>query len=220
MLEEARAEALERVAAAKAELPALPEGSAPRWSWWPTRSPTATPSGDGSEVHRPDGVGGQRAREALDLLLHVGPGQALEVAHERLGAAVELLVEAVDRVLVVEADRVPLAVGAAELDLPVRRRGLLPLDGIDEGLVALGAEVEVERLAARRGRRAPARARRLVLEVDDLDRAAGREDDAADVVGVVWAGSCSDGSMGSGPYIGPCAEDLSELVAFGRTSRR
>ena len=79
-------------------------GSAPRWSWWPTRSPTATPEPrGGSEVHRPDGVGGEGAREALDLLLHVGARQALEVADERLGAVVELLVEAVDRLLVVEA---------------------------------------------------------------------------------------------------------------------
>ena len=52
--------------------------------------------------------------EALDLLLHVGLREALEVADERLGAAVELLVEAVDRLLVVEADRAPLAVGAAQ----------------------------------------------------------------------------------------------------------
>ena len=42
-LETARAEALEMVAEAKAELPALPDGAARRAaSWWPTASSTAT----------------------------------------------------------------------------------------------------------------------------------------------------------------------------------
>jgi hypothetical protein len=97
---------------------------------------------------------------------------------------VELLVEAVDGLLVEQADGEPLAVGAAQLDLPLRLGGLFPLDGIHEVLVALRADVEVGVLArdARGGLR---RVRRLVLEVDDLDGTPGRQDHAADVVGVV-----------------------------------
>ncbi len=103
VLEESRTEALEMVAAAKADLPDLPDGAARgagaggRLGRRPLRLARL-------EVHRPDGVGGQGAREALHLLLHVGPREALEVADQGLGAVVELLVEAVDGVLVVEAD--------------------------------------------------------------------------------------------------------------------
>src|SRR3954451_9764855 len=79
-----------------------PTGSGRRWSSWPTRWSTATPRP--LEVHRPDGVGIELAAEALDLLLHVGLREALEVADEPLRAAVALLVEAVDAVLVVDAD--------------------------------------------------------------------------------------------------------------------
>ena len=56
----------------------------------------------------------ERLDEAIDLLLHVGVHQALEIADERLGAAVELLVEALDELLLEDAGAVPLAVGAAQ----------------------------------------------------------------------------------------------------------
>src|SRR4051794_1584999 len=127
-------------------------GSARRWSSWRTRSPTGTPD-ELLEVHREDVVGPERGGEALDLVLHVGARQPLEVADERLGAQVELLVEAVDGLLVVETDRVPLAVRAAELDLPVRRGGLLPLDRVHEALVAVRADMELEHLTRDVGRR-------------------------------------------------------------------
>ena len=60
----------------------------------------------------------ERGDEALDLLLHVRPGEQAEVVEQLLGAAVELLVEAVDELLGVDAAAVPLAVGAAQLDAP------------------------------------------------------------------------------------------------------
>src|SRR3954452_3889393 len=75
----------------------------------------------------------ERGGEALDLVLHVGVRQALEVADQGLGPAVELLVEALDELLLEDAGARPLAVGAAQADLPVRRPGLLPLGGVDEG---------------------------------------------------------------------------------------
>jgi hypothetical protein len=67
----------------------------------------------------------------------------------------------------------------------VRRGGLLPLHGIDEVLVAIRADVEVDDLVRRAGR-GLRRMSGLVLEVDDLDRTTRRENDAADVVGVVF----------------------------------
>ena len=127
----------------------------------------------------------ERGDEALDLVLHVRLRQALEVADERLGAAVELLVEALDGVLVEDAELVPLAVGAAQEHLPVRRGGLLPLDRVDEVAVALGADVQVARSARRRRQRLGAAAVGVVLEVDDLDGAARGQDHAADVLAVV-----------------------------------
>ena len=69
--------------------------------------------------------------------------EPLEVADERLGAAVELLVEALDDVLLEDAGAGPLAVGAAKGDFPVRRARLLPLDGVDELGVAVRADVQV-----------------------------------------------------------------------------
>src|SRR3954453_13470583 len=74
--------------------PRCRKDSARRWSSWRTRSPTGTPDGS-LEVHREDVVRLERRGEALDLVLHVGAREALEVADERLGAVVELLVEAV-----------------------------------------------------------------------------------------------------------------------------
>ena len=85
----------------------------------------------------------ERVDEALDLVLHVRRHEALEVADEGLGAAVELLVEALDGVLLVDAGAGPLAVGAAQRDLPVRRAGLVPLDGVDQLGVARAADVQV-----------------------------------------------------------------------------
>ena len=108
--------------------------------------------------------------------------QALEVADERLGAAVELLVEALDDVLLEDAGAAPLAVRAAQRDLPVRGAGLLPLDRVDEvgaaGRRRRGGRVDARRRAgAASGDRTP-----LVLEVDDLDGLARGKHDAADVV--------------------------------------
>ena len=67
------------------------------------RRPRAGGRGVGLEVLGDDVAGLERGDEALDLLLHVGVHQALEVADERLGAAVELLVEALDELLLEDA---------------------------------------------------------------------------------------------------------------------
>ena len=73
------------------------------------------------EVFRQDGVGPEGADEALDLLGHVGAHQPLVVAGECVGAAVELLVEALDGVLGEDALPVDVAVGAVQQDAPVLR---------------------------------------------------------------------------------------------------
>ena len=77
--------------------------------------------------------------ETLDLVLHIGLHHALEVAHQGLGATVELLVEALDAVLLEDAGAGPLAVRAAQLDLPVRLADLFPVDRVDELGRARGA---------------------------------------------------------------------------------
>src|SRR5215211_5038858 len=91
--------------------PRCPTPSRGRSSLSPTAWSTATADAR-LEVHGPDGVRVERAGEALDLVLHVGLGEAHEVVDEVLRAAVELLVEAIDHGLVEDADVGPLAVGA------------------------------------------------------------------------------------------------------------
>jgi len=44
-------------------------------------------------------------REAVELLFHVGVGEPLEIEDERLRAAIELLVKAIDCFLVEQSDR-------------------------------------------------------------------------------------------------------------------
>src|SRR3954451_18507687 len=104
------------------------------------RRPAAAPA---LEVVGDDVAGLERRDEPLDLVLHVGLHHALEVAHQRLGAAVELLVEALDDVLVEDTAPVPLAVGAAQRDLPLRLADLLPVHRVDELGVAGPAHVQV-----------------------------------------------------------------------------
>ena len=138
-------------------------------------------SGRRLEVVRKDVIGLERVHEPLDLILHVGVHHALEVAHELLGAAIELLVEALDHVLGEDPGAVPLAVGAAQRDLPMGRAGLVPLDGVDQVGAAGAADVKV---LADLGQLRRDGVRGLV-EVDHLDRLARGQDDAADVVAVV-----------------------------------
>ena len=68
----------------------------------------------------------------------------------------------------------PLAVRAAQGDLPAAPVDLAPLDRVDELRVAVGAEVQLLRSARRFGLGG------LVVEVDDLDRLAARQRDALD----------------------------------------
>src|SRR5689334_6504502 len=145
---------------------------------WNTRRSRSARYGVGLEVLGEDQVVIERLDEAVDLLLHVRVHQSLEIAHERLRAAVELLVEALDELLLEDAGAAPLAVGAAQRDLPVRRAGLLPLRRVDEVGVARAADVEI--LDGLLGSRHGGGRRLLVLEVDDLDRLARGEDHAAD----------------------------------------
>src|SRR4051812_29119339 len=143
---------------------------------------TAVSAGEpewGLEVLGDDVAGLEGGDEPVDLVLHVGLHQVLEVAHERLGAAIELLVEALDDVLLEHAGPAPLAVRAAEGDLPVLGARLLPVHRVHELGLARATHVQVlGRLGGRAGGVAD------VTEVDDLDGLAGGQDDAADV-GVV-----------------------------------
>ncbi len=102
---------------------------------------------------------------------------------QRRGAALERQVVVVDD-LVLDDDRaLRLAVRAAQRHAPVARAGLVPVDRLDELAVAEPAQREVggdlgERdltILGRRVGRAGGVDRGLV-EVDDLDRAAGRQD--------------------------------------------
>ena len=80
----------------------------------------------GLEVLGQDVPGGDRADEALDVLFHVGAGELAQVGDERLGAAVQLVVEALDRVFLEDVRDRPLAVRAAQADLPAGAAGLVP----------------------------------------------------------------------------------------------
>ena len=138
----------------------------------------------GLEVVGEDVISVERGDEALDLILHVGVHHPLEVADESLGAAVEHLVEALDDGLLEDAGAAPLAVGAAQRDLPMGRAGLVPLDWVDQVRAAAPAHVQV--LAALGVPRvADRREGGDLVEVDHLDRLPRGKDDAADVVGVV-----------------------------------
>src|SRR5262249_1731108 len=133
-------------------------GGRPRWSSSPTASSSATASyagtASGLEVHREDLIGPEGTREALDLVLHVGVHEPLEVTHERLGAAVELLLEAIDELLLEDPAADPGAVGAAERHLPVLGAGLGPLHGVHQVRRAARADVEpLDPIAGRSGLR-------------------------------------------------------------------
>ena len=194
------------VAAAKAALPPLPDGAAGgagargRLGGRPLRLAV--------EVHRPDGVRGERRLEALRLLLHVGLGQALEVAHEGLRALVELRVEPVHRG---SWSKTPTV---CHSQLGQRSRTRHAADdasshstGCTSVLSHSGQTWRSRRRRAARVRRGCS-VRRLAVEVDDLDRAPGREHYASDIAVVGWLGS-SAGSIGSSPYIGRSVQDLS-----------
>ena len=189
-LEVARAEALEMVRGAKAALPALPEAPAGRAGAGGRRRRRPLRA-ERLEVFGEDRVGAEGGDEALDLVLHVRLGQPLEVAHERLGAAVELVVEAVDgrpgRRCRARSTR---SWGSAGGPPSASGRALRPLHRVDELALAVGADVQRRRCRARRERLGRGRLGE-VLEVDDLDRAAGGKDDAADVLAVVGRGGSS-----------------------------
>ena len=146
----------------------------------------------GLEVVREDVISVERGDEALDLILHVGVHHPLEVADESLGTAVEHLVEALDDGLLEDAGAGPLAVGAAQRDLPMGRAGLVPLDRVDQVRAAAPAQVQV--LAALGvARVADRREGGDLVEVDHLDRLARGQDDAADVVWVVGFAAHGEG---------------------------
>jgi hypothetical protein len=117
--------------------------------------------------------GRQRGDEALDVFFHVRPGELAQVGDERLRAAVERLVEAMDRLLLEDVREMPFAVGAAQADLPAGAVGLFPRDGVDQLGRALGAHVDVRVDGDE------------VLERDDLDGLAGGQDHLADELLVI-----------------------------------
>ena len=94
------------------------------------------------EVEGNDVVGRERADEALDLGLHVLARQLLERLDQLIGRIVQGAVVALDRVLVVLGAVRPLALGAAQLELPVARDRLVPVDRVDEAGGAVGADLE------------------------------------------------------------------------------
>jgi hypothetical protein len=79
-----------------------------------------------------DVVGAQRCAELLDLLLHVGAGEAGEIVDQRFRPAVQLDVEAVQGVLPVDPAAQPLALRAAQVHGPMLLPGGGPVSGVDE----------------------------------------------------------------------------------------
>src|SRR5579875_1713173 len=142
--------------------------------------PSVTPDRGGGtlEVLGEDEVVLERGGEALDLLGHVRLREPTKVGEHRGEALVELLLERVDLLLVVDALVEPVAVGAVARQLPEALRGLAPVDRLHELGGAPGAGVEAVGAGV------------LRVEADELDRAAAREEDAADgvLVGVVVHG--------------------------------
>ena len=109
----------------------------------PSHTPPEAGPRLGLKVVGEDVISVERGDEALDRVLHVGVHHPLEVADESLGATVEHLVEALDDALLEDAGAGPLAVGAAQRDLPMGRAGLVPLDGVDQVAAAGGADMQI-----------------------------------------------------------------------------
>src|SRR4051794_15350571 len=115
------------------------------WSSSPTESSSAIRSARVDlrlEVLGKDLVAVQRGDEAIDLVLHVGPDQNVQVVEHRLGAVIEGLVEPIDGVLVVATAAVPLALGTPQRDVPLALACGCPIGGIDEVRAALGTDVK------------------------------------------------------------------------------
>ena len=100
--------------------------SASCWSWSPTGSSSATP--ERLPARSPRGGSGppRGRRRSARPPPPCSPGSGVEVVEHRLGAAVERLVEAVDDLLAVDAAAVPLALGAAQVDVPAGARSPAP----------------------------------------------------------------------------------------------
>src|SRR4029079_4346403 len=96
----------------------------------------------GLEVHGLDEVRVECADEGLDVGLHVLPGEGVERLDEHVRPAVQHLVEALDLVLRVHGAVAPLAVRAAQLELPAVAVGLAPVDRVDQ--VALAGRAALE----------------------------------------------------------------------------
>ena len=126
-----------------------------------SRAQRAAPRSPGEDVV------GVSARRSARPRLPCSRASCAEVAHERLGAAVELLVEAFDASCSKTPSR-PLAVGAAQGDLPVPRAGLLPSRGRRGPTRSRGRRAG--RPVGVLGR--PVGGPAAVGEVDDLDRLA------------------------------------------------
>src|SRR6185369_1117008 len=94
------------------------------------------------EVHRVDRVGLQGRNEAIHVLSHVRASETAEVGCELFHAAVQLLVELIEDVLIEDAAAGPVAVRAVEVDVPLVGSLLFPVGRVDELRVAVVADVE------------------------------------------------------------------------------
>src|SRR3712207_5572554 len=109
------------------------------------------------------------------------PPRSTLFPYTTLFRSVERLVEALDVVVMEDVGVLPVAVRAAQLDLPVVGADLLPGDGMDElgGAARAAVEVLPRRLGSHAG---GLRDLDALTEVDDLDGLAAGQDHAPDLV--------------------------------------
>jgi hypothetical protein len=98
-----------------------------------------------TEVLGEDAVGSEGGREPIGFLSHVGPDDGAKVPDQLLVAPVSLVVVPVDLVLGVAVPAPPLALGAAEFDVPAAVALLVPADGLHQDGVASRAAVHAIR---------------------------------------------------------------------------
>src|SRR6478609_346100 len=82
------------------------------------------------KVKRHDAVALERGAEAVDRLVHVLAGDAVELLDQAVGGVVQHVVEPFDLVRVERIRVAPLAVGAAQGQLPAHLLDLVPLGGM------------------------------------------------------------------------------------------
>src|SRR6478609_4637530 len=94
------------------------------------------------KVERHDAVALERGAEAVDRLVHVLAGDAVELFDQAVGGVVQHVVEPFDLVRVERIRVAPLAVGAAQGQLPAHLLDLIPLGGMHALAAAPAAQLE------------------------------------------------------------------------------